>query len=355
MAGSRAVLRRTVYLVHSERWGKWFAAEAPAQINGGLNVSGGRPARPFDEQHGAVIAGIEERGPEPVASSAATPPDGLDSNASADRSAEQLSHFRPVRIRKAADVVVDILVDAIRNGLFVPGDKFPRERDLAAQLEVSRTTVREATSILHRAGVLSVRRGNRGGAIVVSRAIPPDLLRSVQRLDRSQELRALLEARRPLELVAGILAVRRGTVEVFEQISALVDQLEPLAEVPLEFMHLDFQVHLKIAEASQNPMIVRYLDDLLKKQSSIRAEYPVETFDTLFAVQLHRRALEALINRDERAMLSVVDEHLASVESHIFGERLHLPAFGTHEGVVESSPNATDLLIAQSSAPSSDR
>lgn len=245
-----------------------------------------------------------------------------------DRSADRLSYFHPVRIRKAADVVVDILVDAIRNGLYVAGEKLPRERDLAAQLEVSRTTVREATSILQRAGVLSVRRGNGGGAVVLSPVIPPSLLSSVQRLDRSDELRSLLEVRRPLELLAGVLAVRRGTAEMFEELGALIGQLEPLALSPVEFMHLDFQVHIRMAEASQNPTLVRQLDDIYKQQAAIRSEYPVETFSPLRAVGLHQAALEALTSRDEAQMLSIVGEHLGLVESHIFGERLDLgPSF----------------------------
>jgi hypothetical protein len=70
----------------------------------------------------------------------ATPVDDGGPESALEGSAEKLAHFRPVRLRKAADVVVDILVDAIRNGLYIPGDKLPRERDLAAHLEVSRTT-----------------------------------------------------------------------------------------------------------------------------------------------------------------------------------------------------------------------
>jgi hypothetical protein len=60
--------------------------------------------------------------------------------------------------------------------------------------------------------------------------------------------------------------------------------------------------------------------------------------------------LEALVNRDEQAMLKVVDEHLASVESHIFGERLDLPPFDMSDPV-ESSPNPGQLLTAEPLEP----
>jgi GntR family transcriptional repressor for pyruvate dehydrogenase complex len=240
--------------------------------------------------------------------------------------AERLGEFRPVRIRKAADVVVDILVDAIRNGLYNPGDKLPRERDLAAQLEVSRTTAREATSILQRAGVLSVRRGNGGGAVVLTRAIPPSLLSSVQRLPRAEELRSLLEVRRPLELLAGVLAARRGTDEDFAAIGELITELAALTHAADEFMHYDYQVHKRIAPASKHDAVALHLDEIYKQQAAIRSEYPVETFSPIVAVRLHWAAHAALVERDELSIVRVIDEHLASVEEHIFGERLDLGA-----------------------------
>src|SRR5262249_6487237 len=79
---------------------------------------------------------------------------------SADRG---LSAFKPVQLRKAADEVLAALIDAIRGGLYRPGDLLPRERDLAEQLEVSRTVVRSAIDTLRQAEVLSVQRGRRGG------------------------------------------------------------------------------------------------------------------------------------------------------------------------------------------------
>ena len=51
-------------------------------------------------------------------------------------------------------------------GAFVPGQRLPSERELAASLDVSRTTVREAISRLAATGFVEVRRGRNGGAFV---------------------------------------------------------------------------------------------------------------------------------------------------------------------------------------------
>ena len=135
-----------------------------------------------------------------------------------------LSAFRPVRLRKAADEVLAALVDAIRGGLYKSGDLLPRERDLAEQLEVSRTVVRDAIDTLRQAGVLSVRRGRLGGTQVASTNGLVDVLRHMGGQVVS-DLRSILEARRTLEISAALLAARRLSEDDFVELGTLVDLL----------------------------------------------------------------------------------------------------------------------------------
>ena len=74
------------------------------------------------------------------------------------RDDRHLGVFRPIKLQKAADAVIAVLADAIRGGLFEPGDLLPSERNLAAQLQVSRSVLREAVDVLRREGILAVKR-----------------------------------------------------------------------------------------------------------------------------------------------------------------------------------------------------
>src|SRR5262249_16472260 len=67
--------------------------------------------------------------------------------------------FAPVRTRRTFENVIDQIVDSIRSGGLREGDQLPPERELAAKLEVSRPTVREAIRALADAGVVEVRPG----------------------------------------------------------------------------------------------------------------------------------------------------------------------------------------------------
>src|SRR6266705_816857 len=95
-------------------------------------------------------------------------------------------------------LVVDQLRRAIHNGSFVPGDKFPPERELSKQLGVSRASVREAIRVLEGEGYVETRRGASGGMIVLDRAQTEDRLAETIRrqLPEFETMSASRETRR---------------------------------------------------------------------------------------------------------------------------------------------------------------
>ena len=74
--------------------------------------------------------------------------------------------LRPVRQGNAFEETVERLLTVIKLGVIAPGDRFPAERELAAQLGISRLTLREALAELQKAGYVSSRRGRAGGTFV---------------------------------------------------------------------------------------------------------------------------------------------------------------------------------------------
>ena len=74
--------------------------------------------------------------------------------------------FRPVRAGNPFEETVERLLQAIKLGVVGPGERLPAERDLAARLNVSRVTLREAIKALTDAGYVESRRGRYGGTFV---------------------------------------------------------------------------------------------------------------------------------------------------------------------------------------------
>ncbi len=80
--------------------------------------------------------------------------------------------LRPVRAGNAFEETVERLLTVIKLGVVGPGERFPAERELAAQLGISRLTLREAIRELQQAGYVESRRGRSGGTFVTFRPAP---------------------------------------------------------------------------------------------------------------------------------------------------------------------------------------
>src|SRR6185436_3006721 len=143
------------------------------------------------------------------------------------RNAMTLTVFDPVRTRRTFEEAAEQIAEKVRAGVLRVGEKLPGERTLAAQMEISRPTLREAVRVLVDAGLLEVRRGPGGGMFVASDVVPVELVRQRSSM-RLGEVASVLEARRLLEpRVAQLAAVRAGE----EDFAALERSIEAMRRV----------------------------------------------------------------------------------------------------------------------------
>ena len=239
----------------------------------------------------------------------------------ADSSDRKIGAFRPLRVKKAAEEVVAAIVDAIRGGMYEPGDKLPRERDLAAALKVSRAVVREAVGVLERAKIVSVRRGAAGGIFVDTRWIPQEVIEAIEG-ESSSSMRALLEVRRILETQAALLAGERRSEADIGDLRRLVDMLPELMDDPEEFVAVDIRFHVRIGDASGNELLAGYLRETMTKFSSRRVQYPVGHVDLETALLSQRDTFEAIVDGAHKRVAQSIDRHLGHAEQHFLGDQL---------------------------------
>src|SRR5947208_17177351 len=89
------------------------------------------------------------------------------------------SLFKPVQPPIAFEQTVERLATAIKLGFLGPGSQLPPERELARQLEISRTTLRQALTALAQSGLVTTARGRSGGTFVADPLPPPARPRKV--------------------------------------------------------------------------------------------------------------------------------------------------------------------------------
>lgn len=232
-----------------------------------------------------------------------------------------LEAFRPIRLQKAADAVVAVIADAIRGGLFEPGDLLPNERDLARQLQVSRNVVRNGIDVLRREGILSARRGPGGGISVIA----VDRLHEVVAGLRGKThdlMQTALEARRALEPPAFRLAAERATDAELDALGELVRGLEELADAPEESYTLDQKFHREVVRLSRNALLADFYRATLLQLAEIRQEFPVLRVGFAPALRNQRTLYAALRSRNQAAIAAALDEHLAALEVVYLGHPL---------------------------------
>lgn len=217
--------------------------------------------------------------------------------------------------------VVDHLEQRIFSGEFKPGDLLPAERELSAELGVSRSVVREALGKLDSLGLVQRRQGSG------TRVAPPTTapaLKTFQRMFQSGDvdLNDLTEARLPLEIAMVRIAAQRRTDEH-------VRKLEQQQAI-LQDEHLDVESHLRadeafhaiLAEAAGNPMFGMLLEPVqLLRHEPYRKHY--DEYQLRQAHAEHQAILDAIRNRDAGAAEAAVRSHLGKfVSVQTGGERL---------------------------------
>jgi GntR family transcriptional regulator, transcriptional repressor for pyruvate dehydrogenase complex len=193
--------------------------------------------------------------------------------------------LRPVEMRTGGQLIAERLVTAIALGEFEPGQRLPAERELAATLEVSRTTVREALQRLHAGGYVVTRRGRDGGTFIQDVAAVTGADEAVKRtLDqRWEELTGLLDYRRLIEsLIARTAAERRDASDIAAIRAAVERYTEAGSRADARIA--DHALHQAIARATHN-------ERLADLSARIRREVGLGFDAEPYTPQMRQRAL----------------------------------------------------------------
>jgi GntR family transcriptional regulator, transcriptional repressor for pyruvate dehydrogenase complex len=222
--------------------------------------------------------------------------------------------FQPVRPATTFEETVERLGTAIRLGLLAPGSRLPSERDLAEQLRISRSTLRQALTTLVQSGHLVSARGRRGGTFVAER--PP--LAEQDGKPLGEDAWAVLDYRVAVETGATILAAERAKGEHLERLGELVRQM---AEVtPFEaYRRADSRFHIGVAEAARSPRLVRAMTEVQGQMSDLIALIPHPEQVLTHSNAQHRRLLTLIRRGEAGAAVRLTREHIHGTEHILAG------------------------------------
>lgn len=225
--------------------------------------------------------------------------------------------LRPISGGNSYEETVERLLQTIRLGLVGTDERLPSERDLAAMLDVSRDTVREATASLAEAGYLDIRRGRYGGTFVRS-TLPLDGAVSTPTSPRSIDIHDVLVYREVLE----VGAVRAAAVS--ELSSDMRDELwrahlECSLASAEDYRRLDSRFHLLLAEVTGSSKLVREVASTRMQVNQLLDAIPLLPPNISHSTMQHEEIVSGILRGQADLAAIAMRDHLEGTAALLRG------------------------------------
>lgn len=211
--------------------------------------------------------------------------------------------------RSAPDDIADELRVRINGGQLGPGDRLLTERQLAAQLGVSRISLREAIRLLIGQGYLVSKRGNSGGTFVTDLHEPQ--LAWLRRIRNDPEwVVDLMQFRKAIESrTASQAATRHSAQDMRDMRAAIKETAEPPSRGL--FRQADHRFHLAIARASRS---ARLESAVIQTRGELFVPVDSLTYQDQFRQSAHEHAAiaDAIATRNPARAAAAMEDHLES-------------------------------------------
>ncbi|MEG1917509.1 MAG: FadR/GntR family transcriptional regulator [Oscillospiraceae bacterium] len=191
------------------------------------------------------------------------------------------------RSEQAANRLYEMIIE---EGQYTAGSKLPNENELSLALDVSRTTLREAISVLVAQGILEIQRG-KGTFVVQNLPTVTADFSSVHPAHNKNRVKDLFEMRLIFEPETAALACVRATDEELRQIQQQALWVDETAQKGGNWAEEDQTLHLAITKASHNEYMRRL--------------YPIisSAVNEILAISANRKMMENLALADNRQIL----------------------------------------------------
>jgi GntR family transcriptional regulator, transcriptional repressor for pyruvate dehydrogenase complex len=208
------------------------------------------------------------------------------------------------------------LVSLIGERQLRPGDRLPSERELAAAMQVSRASLREALAALAMVNIVEIRQGS--GTYVTS--LKPELLvehfEFVFALDDST-FTELLEARRILEPGIAAAAAVNATEAERTRLRACLADAAAHADAPEAFLEADLALHQTLTCAAHNQIVARFMAGLTRLGMASRSRTVALPGVRQQTIEGHEAIVAAVLRRDPEAAAQAMRKHLEGIQASL--------------------------------------
>lgn len=225
------------------------------------------------------------------------------------------SLFRTIGTKdRLVDQVANDITRLIIDGHLAPGTRLPSERELAREIGVSRTVIREAVRVLAAKGLLETRQGIGTTVLTVTRdQIVEPLSLLVQIQEGGVAFEDLHQVRSILEVEIAGLAASQATEADITNLRRIMIEMEESQDNPDLFAVRDTEFHQALGQMTHNPilgLLLGVIRDLLQDYITqvTRRINPAEQ-----VLPYHSRILEMVAAGDEQGAREAMHAHLQQI------------------------------------------
>lgn len=214
----------------------------------------------------------------------------------------------PVKNTKIYEIVMEQIKDIVKKGELKSGDKLPSERDLCEELQVSRTSVREALKALEMLGLVESRHGEGN---FIKDNFEDNLLKplSIVFLLLGSKNKDILDLRKIIEPETAALAAQNITIEQLSELREILNKLKITSDAEA-CASLDKKFHYKIAQASGNHLVSTVMYSVSSLIETYIENSKIHTFNKKLVNLHHEEIYRALETHNSAEAAIAVKKHL---------------------------------------------
>lgn len=217
---------------------------------------------------------------------------------------------------RLADKIADSIIELIINNNLKAGDKLPNEYELAEELNVGRSTLREAVRSLHTQNILEVRQGS-GTYVSKNIGISDDPLGFKFIKDTWRLTEDLFAVRYILEPEVAMLAAQNRTEDEFLYLEDLANQIEEAVKETTDLhFELDIKFHTALAKMSGNIAMV-HLVPIINQSITLFNHYYTNEQSKVEMVDSHREIVESIRNKDSVEARYAMRRHISNIRKKL--------------------------------------
>jgi DNA-binding FadR family transcriptional regulator len=225
--------------------------------------------------------------------------------------------FEPLEKRRYSEQVAHLIRQRILGQNLENGAKLPAERQLAEELGVSRSVVREALRMLDASGYVSVKKGPRGG-IFVSQVYHKPISESLKNLAAHGQITVdhLFDVRLQIEPCMAVEAARQATKADIKRLHDLMAEASQCLDDAATLKQKNILFHILLGEASRNPVSAMFMRSIAEILNEIAYRFLDLSCERVF-FKTHLTILQLVSDRKAQDAMKLVKEDILDVRKRL--------------------------------------